>query len=143
MASTTSRTQTPTQFGGGASLINPIQVTGLTNAVTNDVRNVNNGPTTMFGVTVDNTVGTGGSENWLKMYDVSDNAFVAGTSKPICIFPTPLYVASDASIATVGFNCMVSSGMKFRIGCSYLASKEDGDEMAATPDKKMACYFVF
>jgi hypothetical protein len=109
------------------------KTTTVAHAVSNPTRNVRGGPATFYSGVIDNT-GTGTpTAVWLKLYDIIDETFVAGTAKPCAIIPV-------AASVELGVAC--TGGFDFDNGISYLASKENGDTMTAAPDTQVDFRFI-
>ena len=111
----------------------PTKLTTVDNTVTALTRNVRNGPATLTDVYVDNTR-TSATKSFVKLYNIAGSTLVAGTSLPVIVFPVPAVGTNPAA----GFQRLrIGRGLRFSEGISILASKEDGNEMAAAPTSQL------
>lgn len=99
-------------------------------------KDVLDGPATIKGIGINNTV-TGGAKEYVKLYDLITDALVAGTSAPALIIPVP---AAGTNPAAGVVELEIDEGVVFRNGVSVLASDEDGDEIASAPDQSTDVY---
>lgn len=124
-------------FGSAGSAL-----TTISNTVVAAQKNIRNGPTTLQSVMADNTVTASNTKVWLKLYDLIDNTFVAGTSRPDIGFPVRAVstnpVAGVEEVVITGDD----DGFRFVNGLSVLASKENGDTMANPPGSALDARFV-
>ena len=110
----------------------------IENTVAAASKNLRGGKARLYSIHVDNTV-TGGSKCWIKIYDISDDNLVAGTSRPIMGFPVP---AAGTNPATGLVECEIIDGLEFDNGISVLASLENGNTMTNPPDGQLDGRFV-
>ena len=114
------------------------KLTDIENTVTAAQKNIRNGPAVLTDIYVDNTIAAN-AEAWVKVYDIVDGTLVAGTSNPMIGFP----VKAVGTNPVAGIqNVKIGRGLRFVNGISVLASKEDGDEMAAPPTEAVDAVFV-
>lgn len=109
------------------------KITECSNAAADANRNVRSGPTTLKKIGIDNTI-LDATASWVKIYNVVDDSFVAGTSKPVIVIPV---AAVGTSPAAGLVDIDIPGGLFFPNGISILASKEGGDTMTDAPFKQL------
>ncbi len=115
------------------------KLTTIDNTVAAKNKNFRNGPATLTAVFGDNTITASNTKVWLKIYDIVDDTLVAGTSTPVIVFPIET-VSTNPVAGTITLT--IGDGLRFENGISVMASKEDGDEMAAAPDSAVDGIFT-
>ena len=110
-----------------------VVLAGLTAAARQAQRNVSNGPTTLYGVLVDNQqAAASNTQVWVKLYDDISNSWVPGTTKALMGFPIEAWTSADDSQESGTYQVMVSkNGVAFENGISLMVSKEAGDTATA------------
>lgn len=116
------------------------KLTDIENTVAAEHKNVRNGPTTLISVNVDNTITSNNTKVWVKIYDIVDDTLIAdGSATPVIIFPVET-VSTNPVAGTL--LCEIGDGLRFDEGISIMASKEDGDELAAVPASQVDAIFT-
>ncbi len=99
--------------------------------------NVRAGPTTLYGLDLDNTT-TSSSANWIKLFDDTGDglaaAVVGNTARPDIIIPVVAVGAVGATPILGRLQAMWPEGLPFTNGLCWLASKAAGNDFAAAPD---------
>ena len=114
------------------------QLTDIEHTVTAPQKNIRNGPAALLAIWVGNTV-TASGKSYVKVYDVVDDTFVAGSSAPMIGFP--VRAVGTNPVAGI-LNIEIRGSLRFINGISVLASQEDGDEMTAAPAQSVDAIFI-